>query len=222
MKRLKRVGAILMALALIVGLLPVGVFHTHAHAAGETPVVPSVGDNNIYLHAVYVADGVKLNGVHDYTYPLNAALTSDLMIGAAWDLEYLYLAVNSAAELAQLKVNGVNVVVSKVTAATVETTTDEETGEVTSTTVVDPGFAEYRISLLDAGITSLASGVNKVTVQVEGEDAQTLYLIFDNNNYARQKLSTNNTSSATRIELTDSYTAKYVGNSFIMVTMMML
>lgn len=84
---------------------------------------------------------------------------------------------------------------------------------MTAAAGTDPGFAEYRISLHEAGIKSLASGVNKVTVQLGEEDTQTLYLIFDNNNYARQKLTSNNTSSATYIDFVDNYTAKFVKSS---------
>ena len=198
MKRFQKVSAFLMALVLIVSLLPAGVLPAVALDSQQNgTVTPSVGDGKTYLHAVYVSDGVTLNGVHDYTYPLNVALTSDMMIGAAWDLEYLYLAVNSAEAFTQLKVNGVAVVASEVTAAA----------------GTDLGFAEYRISLYEAGIKSLASGVNKVTVQLGEEDAQTLYLIFDNNNYARQKLASNNTSSATYIDFVDNYTAKFVKSS---------
>ena len=57
MKRFQRVSAILMALALIVGLLPAGGFPMRSAAAAETN--PAVGDGNTYLRAVYQASGAN-------------------------------------------------------------------------------------------------------------------------------------------------------------------
>ena len=169
MKRFQRISAFLMALVLIVSLLPAGVLPAIALDAQQNGIVtPSVGDGKTYLHAVYVCNGVTLGGGHDHTYPLNVALSSTMKLGAAWDVEHLYLTVNSEAPgFTKLQVNGVDVVTKMVT---------------------DPGCTEYKISLADAGITSLASGVNKVTVQIGEQAVQTLYLIFENNNYERQKL----------------------------------
>ena len=169
MKRFQRASAFLMALVLIASLLPVGVLPAIALDSQQNGIVtPSVGDGKTYLHAVYVSGGVTLGGGHDHTYPLNVALSSTMKLGAAWDVEHLYLTVNSEAPgFTKLQVNGVDVVTKMVT---------------------DPGCTEYKISLADAGITSLASGVNKVTVQIGEEAAQTLYLIFENNNYERNKL----------------------------------
>ena len=189
MKRFKRISAIFLAMVLIVGLIPGGFLSVETSAESITP---SVGDNKTWLHAVYDADGIVFDGVNDYTFPLDVALSSEIMIGAAWNLEYLYLAVNSGVELAKLQVNGKDVTEKSVTAAA----------------DADAGFAEYRISLLDAGISSIASGINTVTVQIGEETAQTLYLIFENNNYARKGIAVN--PGATKI---DTYAGQFTGGS---------
>jgi len=170
MKRFQRVSAFLMALALMVSLLPAGVFSIRSAATEEAPAV-EVGKT--YLHAVYQASGVTFDGAPDYTYPLNVTLSDSVMLGAAWDATYLYLSVNSAAELAELKLNDVDITEKQVTAAAGE----------------DPGYAEYRIALMDADVPSLDVGVNTLTVKLsESDTAQTVYLIFDNNAYNRYEL----------------------------------
>lgn len=149
MKRFKRISAIFMAMVLVVGLIPGGLLSVETSAES---IAPSVEDSKTWAHAVYVKNGVTMDGVHDHTYPLSVALSSTLMMGAAWDLEYLYLTVNSAApEFTLLQVNGVDV-----------------TQSVVDNEATEPAYTEYKISLYEARISTLASGANKIDVEIGG------------------------------------------------------
>ncbi|MBQ3146955.1 MAG: metallophosphoesterase [Oscillospiraceae bacterium] len=199
MKRFQKVSAFLMALALIVGLLPAGGFPMRS-AAAETN--PAVGDGNTYLRAVYQASGANVDGVADNTYPLTVALSDSVMMGAAWDATYLYLSVNSAAELAELKLNATVITDKAVTAAAGE----------------DPGYAEYRIALMDADVPSLDVGVNTLTVKLtETAEEQTLYLIFDNNSYTKHEITVSGNLASTVED--NAYAATFggetAGNSYM-------
>ena len=118
MKRLKRVGAILMALALIVGLLPAGVFHTHAHAAenstGGSYNAGVLAKYENYFHASYNDGTITIDGEMglstSYTgsteapYRRQITLSNGKIFSIAWDKTNLY--VVATADITELKIAG--------------------------------------------------------------------------------------------------------------------
>ena len=117
---------------------------------------------NTYLHASYAANGVNVDGVPESAYRMNIPV-GDLLIGAAWDLHYLYLAVNSDAPNLVLKIDS----------ATVEEAGVQDEDSSTACT-------EYMIPLEYAqDLTS----EHTLGVAI-GEDSETVFnLVFDTNEY---------------------------------------
>ena len=200
MKRFKRVSAFLVALALIVGLAPAGLFSVQSSATA-----PSKDDGKTYLHAVWenkdVGLGIKWDGNPD-SYPMTVQLADGVMMGASWNETYLYLSVNTD-EVYELKVNGKNV-----SRYPYDKYPDNEFAA---------NFDEYRIRL-DAAVSSLESGVNTVTVKLtETAEEQTLYLIFDNNNYTKYEIAVSG-NLASAVE-DNAYAATFggetAGNSYM-------
>ena len=172
MKRLKCVGAILLALALIVGLLPVGVFHTHASATeaqnhGEV-VQPSVDDGVTYIHAAYAANTITVDGAlglattqtgtTEPAYRRQLSLPNGERFTVAWNLENLYVA--ATANITELKIAGV----------TVDLTAQEFQNEI-------------QLFLDSLGINNLAAGY-AFSIKVSGmTEAWTGTLVFDSSTY---------------------------------------
>jgi len=103
MKRFQRVSAILMALALIVGMLPVGVL----------PIIALDDQNAVdpnYLHASYSEKAITVDGTMNLTNEPAYRRTISLSAGkfsVAWNKGNLYVAAEAA--ITELTINGVAV-----------------------------------------------------------------------------------------------------------------
>ena len=100
MKQFKRVSALIMAAALIFGLLPSGILSTKTSAVGAV-----AGEN--YLHASYSAAVIKVDGnMKEAAYQRSTFLPGGKM-SVAWDQDNLYVAAETA--ITALTINGVAV-----------------------------------------------------------------------------------------------------------------
>ena len=91
MKRFQRMNAFILALVMILGMIPTGIFKIKTNAAESTPD-PDLGKT--FLHASYAAS-VKVDGTQDATYRFDVPVGA-LRLGAAWNKDGLYLSFNSA------------------------------------------------------------------------------------------------------------------------------
>ena len=158
MKRFQRMNAFILALVMILGMIPTGIFKLNTSAAEPNQ---DSGVGKTFLHASYAAS-VKVDGTQDAGYRFDVPVGS-VRLGAAWNKDGLYLSFNSAdPKVEYLKVNGV---------------------DVDLTTVKTGACTEYK-----AALPANLNGENKLTVKLEGQDEVTLYLSFETNNFAAARL----------------------------------
>ena len=91
MKRFQRMSAFILALVMVLGMIPTGIFKLGTSAAEPTP---SDGVGKTFLHASYAAS-VNVDGKQDATYRFDVPV-GVLRLGAAWNTGGLYLSFNSA------------------------------------------------------------------------------------------------------------------------------
>ena len=142
-------NAFILALVMILGMIPTGIFKIKTSAAEPTPD-PDLGKT--FLHASYAAS-VKVDGTQDDTYRFDVPVGA-LRLGAAWNKDGLYLSFNSAdVKIETLKVNG--------------------------TTVDLAGAKKSTCWEVKAPLPANLNGTNTLAVKLEGSSEVTLQLVFD-------------------------------------------
>jgi len=142
-------SAFILALVMVLGMIPTGIFKLGTSAAEPTP---SDGVGKTFLHASYAAS-VNVDGKQDATYRFDVPV-GVLRLGAAWNTGGLYLSFNSAdPKIETLKINGV---------------------AVDLTSAVKSTCWEIKVPLPEN-----LSGENTLAVKLAGEAEVTLYLTFD-------------------------------------------
>ena len=91
MKRFQRMNAFILALVMILGMIPTGIFKLNTSAAESAP---ATGVGKTFLHASYAAS-VNVDGTQDATYRFDVPVGA-VRLGAAWNTEGLYLSFDSA------------------------------------------------------------------------------------------------------------------------------
>ena len=147
-------SAFILALVMILGMIPTGIFKLGTSAAEPTPD-PDLGKT--FLHASYAAS-VNVDGTQDAIYRFDVPVGA-VRLGAAWNKDGLYLSFNSAdVKIETLKVNGTAVDLAGAKKGT---------------------CWEIKVSLPEN-----LGGTNTLAVKLEGSDEVTLQLSFETNNFA--------------------------------------
>ena len=148
MKRFQRLSAFILALVMILGMIPTGIFKLGTSAAEPTPD-PNLGKT--FLHASYAAS-VNVDGTQDAGYRFDVPVGA-VRLGAAWNKDGLYLSFNSAdVKIETLKVNG--------------------------TAVDLAGAKKGTCWEVKAPLPANLNGTNTLAVKLEGSDEVTLQLAF--------------------------------------------
>jgi len=144
-------SAFILALVMVLGMIPTGIFKLGTSAAEPTPD-PDLGKT--FLHASYAAS-VNVDGTQDAGYRFDVPVGA-VRLGAAWNKDGLYLSFNSAdVTIETLKVNGAAV-------------------DLTSAVKATDTCTEYKLPLPED-----LNAVNTLSVKLEGSDEVTLQLAFD-------------------------------------------
>ena len=142
-------SAFILALVMILGMIPTGIFKLGTSAAEPTPD-PNLGKT--FLHASYAAS-VNVDGTQDAGYRFDVPVGA-VRLGAAWNKDGLYLSFNSAdVKIETLKVNG--------------------------TAVDLAGAGKDTCWEVKAPLPANLNGTNTLAVKLEGSDEVTLQLAFD-------------------------------------------
>ena len=184
MKRFQRMSAFILALVMVLGMIPTGIFKLGTSAAESTPD-PDLGKT--FLHASYAAS-VNVDGAQDDGYRFDVPVGS-LRLGAAWNKGGLYLSFNSAdVTIETLKINGAAV-------------------DLTSAVKATDTCTEYKLPLPED-----LNAVNTLSVKLEGESEVTLYLSFETNNYKELTLTTTSNKGNTLKDNVSTGTFTATGN----------
>jgi len=179
-------SAFVLALVMVLGMIPTGIFKLGTSAAEPTPD-PDLGKT--FLHASYAAS-VNVDGTQDAGYRFDVPVGA-VRLGAAWNKDGLYLSFDSAdPKIESLKVNGTAV---------------DLTGAKTSTC--------WEVK---APLPANLNSANTLAVKLEGSSEVTLQLSFETNNYSKTTLLTTAkgdtlaadgfTTSTTSIEVNGKFT----------------
>jgi len=181
-------SAFILALVMILGMIPTGIFKLGTSAAEPTPD-PDLGKT--FLHASYAAS-VNVDGAQDDGYRFDIPVGS-LRLGAAWNKGGLYLSFNSAdPKITTLKINGAAV-------------------DLTSAVKATDTCTEYKLPLPED-----LNAVNTLSVKLEGESEVTLQLLFETNNYKALKLSTASGKGNTLADNVSTGKFTATGNVYVM------
>ncbi|MBO5891701.1 MAG: hypothetical protein J6Q30_03195, partial [Oscillospiraceae bacterium] len=154
MKRFQRMNAFILALVMILGMIPTGIFKLKTSAAEPTQN-PDLGKT--FLHAAY-ATGIQVDGNQDAGYRFDVPVGS-LRLSAAWDKDFLYLSFNSAdPKIETLKLGDVTVDLA--------------------------GAKKNTCTEIQVSLPENLNGTNTLTVKLQGQSEVTLPLVFDTVIYA--------------------------------------